>query len=185
MEDNKTVFHVYDGIEEQNNPMPNWWIWLFIFTVAFGFIYWIHYFSGSGPTLKEEYDVAMLAYQEQNGKNLANAPTDTEESLIAYMKGEHEILEGKAIFVAKCAMCHGEKLEGKIGPNLTDKFWTTGNGSRVDVIRVIAKGSAAKGMPPWESQLKPEEIKEVAAYIYSNLGTNPPNAKAPEGVEVK
>lgn len=185
MADNKNATHVYDGIVEQNNPMPDWWIWLFIFTVIFSFIYWIHYTSGSGPTLKQEFDVAMLAYQEKADKNAANLPADSEEALIAFMKSENALLGGKEIYTAKCAMCHGDQLEGKIGPNLTDKFWTNGNGSRVDVVKVIVKGSAAKGMPPWESQLKPNEIKAVAAYVYSKIGSNPPNAKAPEGVEAK
>ncbi|MEK6627313.1 MAG: cbb3-type cytochrome c oxidase N-terminal domain-containing protein [Bdellovibrionota bacterium] len=185
MENNKQSFHVYDGIEEQNNPMPDWWIWLFILTVIFSLIYWLHYTSGSGVTLKEEYDVAIKAYQEKNSQNLNNSSSETEESLMAFMKSENSILEGKNIYSAKCAMCHGVQLEGKIGPNLTDTFWITGKGTRVDVVKVIQKGAPAKGMPPWEALLKPEEIKYVASYVFSKKGSNPSNAKISEGVEVK
>jgi cytochrome c oxidase cbb3-type subunit 3 len=53
------------------------------------------------------------------------------------------------------------------------------------VLHTIAKGSAAKGMPPWEGVLKPKEIKDVFAYVYSKIGSQPANPKAPEGNEVK
>lgn len=178
-------FHVYDGIVEQNNPMPGWWIWLFILTVAFGFVYWVHYFSGSGPTLIQEYDEAFKKYQQETEKMAMVAQVETEETLTSYMKGEVVIASGAEIYASKCAMCHGEKLEGKIGPNLTDKFWTTGDGSRLAILHTIAKGSGAKGMPPWEGMLKAKELKDVAAFVYSKVGSNPPQAKAPEGSEVK
>lgn len=176
--------HVYDGIVEQNNPMPGWWIWLFIFCIIFAFIYWLHYFVG-GQTLKQEYDQAYKIYLENVDKAASVAQVETEDTLMAYMKSEMALTNGAAIFSAKCAMCHGEHLEGKIGPNLTDKFWTTGDGSRMAVHHTITKGSSAKGMPPWEGMLKPKEIKDVAAFVYSKIGSNPANAKAPEGNEAK
>lgn len=184
MDDNKNTHHVYDGIEEQDNPMPGWWVWLFILCVIFAFVYWIHYFSGSGPTLYQEYTEALKEYRENVDKN-AGSVVETEESLMAYMKSEVVQTEGAAIFAAKCAICHGEHLEGKIGPNLTDRFWTTGDGSRMAVVRTITKGSPVKGMPPWDTQLKAAEIKSVAAFVYSKIGSNPANPKAPEGNEVK
>lgn len=176
--------HVYDGIIEENNPMPDWWIWLFFLCIIFAFIYWIHYFTGNGPTLKEEYDIAMKNY-EQMIESGTSKQVETEETLMMYMKGETSLSNGAGIFTSKCAMCHGDKLEGKIGPNLTDMFWTTGDGSRMAVLHTISKGSAAKGMPPWEGMLKPNEIKDVTGFVYSKIGSNPPNPKAPEGVETK
>ncbi len=176
--------HVYDGIVEQNNPMPDWWIWLFFLCIIFAFVYWLHYFTGNGPTLLEEYNVDIKKYEEVVAKGSSNQ-VETEESLMAYMKGETALTNGASIFTSKCAMCHGDKLEGKIGPNLTDTFWVAGDGSRVAVYHTIAKGSAAKGMPPWEGMLKPNELKDVTAFVYSKIGSNPPNAKAPEGIEAK
>lgn len=184
IDNNSKEVHVYDGIQEQNNPMPNWWIWLFILCVIFSALYYLHYASGSGPDLKQEYDIAWQEYKDSVEKNAGNA-VETEESLMAFMKSENALQEGQQLFSAKCAICHGASLEGKIGPNLTDNFWTTGNGSRIDLVRVIAKGSPAKGMPPWDTQLKASEIKSVAAFVYSKIGSNPANAKAPEGNEVK
>lgn len=177
--------HIYDGIVEQNNPMPEWWKWLFILSIAFSFNYWLHYETGSGPTLKQEYDEALKKYQEDVDRAAGQTQADTEESLAGYMKSEPALANGAGVFALKCAMCHGENLEGKIGPNLTDAFWTTGNGSRMAVLQVIAKGSAAKGMPPWEGMLKAKEIKDVTAFVYSKIGSQPANPKAPEGTEVK
>lgn len=187
MENNNEVEknHVYDGIVEQNNPMPSWWVALFILSCIFAFIYFIHYESGSGPTLQQEYLVDFKNFKEQLEKKSPPASTDTEETLKAYMNDESALHEGVLIYKSKCAMCHGEHLEGKIGPNLTDSFWMTGNGSRMAIVHTVTIGSPIKGMPPWQNILKPAEIKNVAAYIFSKLGSNPANPKAPEGVEVK
>lgn len=180
------VKHTYDGIVEENNPMPMWWIVIFIGCVGFAFLYWMHYTSGSGPTLYEEYSINLQTYKNKIEKQQdQSGQMETEESLTAYMKIENNILEGGSVFSAKCAMCHGEHLEGKIGPNLTDAYWSVGDGSRIAIVNTIQKGSAAKGMPPWEGLLKPSEIKKVASYVYSKIGSNPANAKAPEGIEIK
>jgi len=177
--------HIYDGIVEQNNPMPEWWIWLFIFTIIFAAMYWLHYQVGGGPTLTEEYQQAMQEYKNDIEKNLPQIPVETEDTLTVYMKNEMALSEGSKIYAEKCVVCHGVNLEGKIGPNLTDNYWVNGNGSRLSLVGIISKGSAAKGMPPWESLLKPGEIKNVATYVYSKIGTHPPFAKAPDGIKVK
>lgn len=177
--------HVYDGIEEENNPMPQWWIWLFILTIIFSFHYWIHYQFGGGENLKQEYKQAMDLYQQQMDKASSSGVPETEESLMAYMKNESAISAGAATFAEKCAMCHGEHLQGKVGPNLTDHFWINGNGTRVDIVHVITNGSPAKGMPPWGGMLKPIEIKNVAAFVFSKRDSNPVDAKPPEGHKVE
>jgi mono/diheme cytochrome c family protein len=87
---------------------------------------------------------------------------------------------GKDIFSISCASCHGPAGEGGIGPNMTDEYWLHG-GSINDIISTIEKGVPAKGMIPWRGQLKPEQILQVASYISTLQGTNPPNAKAPQG----
>ncbi len=183
--DKSKVHSVFDGIVEENNPMPTWWSWLFILTVIYAFLYWLHYEMGGGPSLKQEYDQALAIYQKNIEKNAAELPTDTEESLTTYMKNEKFLLEGAQIFSDKCAMCHGLSLEGKIGPNLTDEYWVNGTGQRRDIVKVISNGSTVKGMPAWQSLLKPTEIKNVAAFVFSKIGSNPVNPKAPDGLRVK
>lgn len=179
------VKHVYDGIVEENNPMPAWWIWLFIGTIIFSALYYLHYEVGGGQTLKQEYETAFKSHMDSHSGAATGGSADTEESLAVFAKNEAHLLAGAKIFAEKCAMCHGNDLEGKIGPNLTDKYWIFGKGSFMDIHHTIAKGSAAKGMPPWEGLLKPDELRSVVAFVHSKIGSNPANPKAPDGTEVK
>jgi cytochrome c oxidase cbb3-type subunit 3 len=152
MSENKEKFHEYDGIIEHDNPLPTWWLWTFFLTIIFAFIYFLHYEVANGPTLKAAF----------SAEGIVNA--------------------GKAVFESKCTACHGQELQGLIGPNLTDKFWIHG-GNRMDIVKVIREGVSDKGMPPWGPILKKEEVYSVTAYILSKQGSNPAGAKAPEGQE--
>ena len=97
-----------------------------------------------------------------------------------------DVESGKALFAAKaCFACHGMSGEGNaIGPNLTDDFAKNGC-SIEDITTVINKGVAGTTMVAYEAQLKPEEIKQLAAFITSLKGSNPANAKAAEGEKCK
>jgi len=102
------------------------------------------------------------------------------------MPAGDDVDAGKALFSGKaCFACHGMNGEGNaIGPNLTDDFSKHGC-SVEDVINVITKGAAGTTMVAYEAQLKPEEIKQLAAFIMSLKGSNPANAKAAEGDKCK
>jgi len=93
---------------------------------------------------------------------------------------------GKALFSAKaCFACHGMNGEGNaIGPNLADDFSKHGC-SEDDIVKVITDGAAGTTMVAYKAQLKPEEIKQLAAFIVSLQGSNPANAKAAEGDKCK
>ncbi len=67
-----------------------------------------------------------------------------------------------------------------IGPNLTDDAWIHG-GTMSEIHHTIVESVLAKGMPPWGKLLKPDQVDAVTAYVASLKGTNPPNAKPPEG----
>ncbi|MCK5078305.1 MAG: c-type cytochrome, partial [Bacteroidales bacterium] len=84
------------------------------------------------------------------------------------------------IYDKSCLVCHLSKGEGLIGPNLTDQYWMYG-GSIEDVIDIIVVGVPSKGMISWKDQLSPKQIQEVSSFILSLQGTNPPNAKEPQG----
>jgi cytochrome c oxidase cbb3-type subunit 3 len=87
---------------------------------------------------------------------------------------------GRSRFARTCAACHGENAQGLIGPNLTDDRWIHG-GTVEQVFQSVAKGWPAKGMPPWGRVVKPEELAALVSYVRSIQGSNPPNARAPEG----
>jgi cytochrome c oxidase cbb3-type subunit 3 len=175
--------HDYDGIQEYDNPLPNWWLWGFFGTIIFGFIYLMHYTVGSGPTLQEELQVSMSHIE---GLSAQGPKSDESEEELSQMMGKQGVVaNGKALFATRCAVCHGENGQGLIGPNLTDNYWIHGQGTRKTIIAIIRQGVPEKGMPSWEPMLKSDEIMAVAAHVYSLKGTRPPNPKAPQGEEIK
>jgi mono/diheme cytochrome c family protein len=99
---------------------------------------------------------------------------------VVLLTDEADLSAGKSIFATNCVICHGSAGEGLVGPNLTDEYWIHG-GSLEAIVQTIKVGNPAKGMVPWEPILSEREILQVASYIRSLQGTNPPNAKAPEG----
>lgn len=169
--------HNYDGITELDNPLPSWWLWTFFITIIFSFLYYIHYELGGGPSLKTELTAAMVEIEKNKGKD-ANL-METEDTLVQAMNGTESA--GANVFAEKCAACHGKELQGQIGPNLTDKYWIHGKGTRVDIVKVVREGVLEKGMPNWNQMLKKEEVYSVVAFILSKKGSNPANAKAPQG----
>ncbi len=157
--------HNYDGIQEYDNPLPNWWLITFFGTIIFGFIYFVHYVgSGVGPTLMDEFKASMEKVEHQIAKS--GGESQSEEVLAAlFMKPENLAL-GREVFQAKCASCHAPEGGGLIGPNLSDRFWINGKGTRKDIYTVVAEGVVQKGMPSWESLLKKEELIAVSSLVY-------------------
>lgn len=175
--------HEYDGIQEYDNPLPNWWLMTFFGTVIFAFIYWLHYEVGGGPSLQAELKQALLAIQAH--RQTVAVKELSEADLEAMLKDPQMAVAGAAAFTGKCAACHGPELQGGIGPNLTDAFWIHGKGTRLDIMQTIQKGVADKGMPAWESLLSQNEILSLTALILSKQDTNPVGAKAPQGEKVR
>lgn len=170
--------HSYDGIRELDNHLPPWWTWLFYGTVAWAVIYMIVYHVGGWlPLSTDEY----LAEVEQIQKLRASQEVaQIDETSLEYTAETDFINKGKEIFVSNCASCHRIDGGGGIGPNLTDTYWLHG-GSVRDVFAVIKNGVQEKGMISWAAILKPEEIRNAAFFIMSIQGSNPAEAKAPQG----
>ena len=173
----------FDGIKELNNPAPNWIVLIFLVTIAFSLIYAIRYFGypNNGKDQVSEYKQSSAEFDKAHA-NQADAgkggPVVGQEEMLA---------SGALLFTQKgCIACHGMKGEGNvIGPNLTDNFWLNGC-SMENVTHMITEGKPEKGMTPFKTMLTQDEIKNVAAFILKKLvGSNPPNPKAPQGVECK
>jgi len=173
--------HNYDGIKELDNNLPPWWLYGFYASIIFAGIYLARYHIFDGATQKEEYLVevaeAKAAVEEykKNAKGLVDANT------VELLTGEEDINAGKAIFSGNCAACHKIDGGGGIGPNLTDSYWILGGGIK-NVFNTISEGGrAGKGMVSWKTDLKPDEIAQVASYVLSLHGTTPADPKDPEG----
>jgi cytochrome c oxidase cbb3-type subunit 3 len=172
--------HDYDGIRELDNALPPWWKYGFYFTILVGFIYLLNFHvfgSGKNPTEEYEYEVAKAKIVQEN-YNAKNADKIDEKNIQMAAAGGIEV--GKEIFASVCWICHGKLGEGGTGPNLTDDYWIH-QGSLNDIYKSIKIGYPEKGMQAWEKNYSPKEISNISSYIKSLHGTNPPNAKAPQG----
>lgn len=171
--------HDFDGIQELDNVLPPWWLYLFYFTIAWAIVYMFHYhILGTGDLQIAEYEneikQAQVLYQKSS-----QSMGETEMAMEAYTDADN-LAKGKEVFMTNCFVCHGELGEGGIGPNLTDKFWIHG-GTMAEIVQTINVGVPPKGMISWRPVLSQEAIRQVSSYILSLQGTNPPDAKEPEG----
>jgi len=173
--------HDYDGIKELDHNLPNWWINLFILTVVFSVPYYIYYEFAGGPSLDDELNTDLAKVMEVRKAAEAADGGFNEEAYKSIVKTGLEV--GKKVYMEKCMACHGDKLQGVVGPNLTDVYWITGNGSAKTTFEVIKNGVLEKGMPAWSEMLNKDEMYAVTAYIESKKGTNPAGAKAPQGTK--
>lgn len=167
------VEHEYDGIQEYDNPLPGWWVWLFVATVVFTPIYIVYYHFGEGDLVAEEYAADLAALREAEAARAMQAGEVTEEVLAALMNDQATLEAGAALYRTNCTVCHGEQGEGKIGPNLTDDYWLHG-GTLVQIHRTIDQGVPEKGMLAWGKTLPPEDIRRLAAWVGSLRGKNVP-----------
>ncbi len=172
--------HEYDGIKELDNNLPPWWKYLFYVTIIFSFIYMLHYHVlGTGKLSDEEYK-AEVEYAELQLAMFTGVSTVIDETTVKLLTEPAALFSGKEIYGKNCAACHGQRGEGLVGPNLTDEYWIHG-GSISDIFVVVRDGIPEKGMLPWRGLLSPSQMQDVSSYVISMYGTDPPNAKAPEG----
>ncbi len=206
----KLLDHNFDGIRELDNFLPPWWTWLFILTIIFSAGYYLHYHVFETGDLQDveyykevnpewaESDLKMVgpSYRynspykgsdkvttvaSNNVSDISNEDKIIENAVVTMVLTDNQSIEnGKSIYTTNCLACHGANGEGLIGPNFCDSNWIHG-GAIEDLVRIINVGVPAKGMIPWDKTLTPEQILQVASYILTLEGTNPPNQKAPEG----
>jgi cytochrome c oxidase cbb3-type subunit III len=162
--------HSYDGIQEYDKRLPNWWLYTLYIMIVFWVGYWGYYEwfrVGLDGTRALEGELARI----EAGK-LASATQVDDASLWLMSRNPAFVEAGKATYNANCAACHLASLRGKgenptaIGPDLTDTQWIHG-GRPLEVYAVIDKGVMTKGMPGWGPVLGSRKITETVAYILS------------------
>jgi cytochrome c oxidase cbb3-type subunit III len=185
-EDQLIEGHHYDGIKEYDNPMPGWWVWIFIITIVWSVIYvagvhvfgFINTYEDDLAQSQEQLRLIREAYAEANQQF---EPDDA--TLAAFALDPARVERGAAHYASLCSACHGDQGQGLIGSNLVDGYWQHG-GTDAEIFHILTVGVPAKGMPAWDRTLSPEGRAEVVAFIRSIQGTDPPNPKGPEGVFV-
>ena len=172
--------HEIDGIQELDNNLPRWWVWVFYLTIVFSIVYvgYYHVFK-AGDLQAAEYKKEFTAGEALK----AGALTKFENDLGTLMPStdKTKLSNGQLVFVKNCAPCHRADAGGLVGPNLCDEYWIHGS-NFVDNVKTILNGVPEKGMLTWKGVLKPDEIYEVASYIYTLRGTQPPNPKPAENL---
>lgn len=177
----RLIDHSYDGIQEYDNPMPAWWVFVFWATIVFSVFYYVNPANtGLGKGRETEYAEDMAAFRAAHP---VNAGGGSPAELMAVVAKPSEVAEGKKVYAAKCAACHAVDGGGQIGPNLTDDAWIHG-GTIDSIYATVNAGVLAKGMPAWGKLLKPDEMTEVVAYVWTLHGTTPAKPKEPQGVVV-
>ena len=182
----KTTGHIYDGIEELDNPLPAWWFYMFVITIVWGIGYLIVYpgmgnYAGAiGWTQVGQYDKEVAAaeekYRDMRDRYLA---LPVEE--IAVDPAVRKM--GMRLFANNCAQCHGADAGGAYGfPNLRDDDWIYG-GDAATIKATLVNGRQAV-MPAWGSVIGDEGIADVTQYVLSLNGRDVDSAKVEAGKTV-
>ena len=170
-----TTGHVWDeDLREMNNPMPRWWMWLFVITIIFAFAY-LAIYPGLGKYSGKLNWTQTGAYDAEVAK--ANAELEPLYARFASMKPEEIAVDpqavaiGERLFMNNCAQCHGSDAHGSKGfPNLTDNDWLYG-GTPEKIHETLVNGRMGN-MPPMAAAVgTPEEVRNLANYVMSLSGS--------------
>ena len=183
--DDLTTGHIWDEtLQEMNNPLPRWWLWLFILTMVFAVFYYIAYpglgsFGGQlGWTSQNEYDQEITQANKALEPIYAAFDAQAPEKLAGDPKA---MAVGERLFMNNCSQCHGSDARGSKGfPNLTDKDWLHG-GSPDKINETITKGRVGQ-MPPMAAAVgTPEDVRNVSQYVLSMSGSPHDSVRAALG----
>jgi cytochrome c oxidase cbb3-type subunit III len=178
--------HEWDGIKEMNNPLPRWWVWLFVITIIFGLGY-LTIFPGLGSYTGKLGWTSANQYDEEVKK--ANQALEPIYAKYAAMRVEDLSKNpdakaiGERLFMNNCAQCHGSDAKGSRGfPNLTDNDWLHG-GTPEKIKETITNGRIGM-MPPMAAAVGTEDdVLNVANYVLSLSGSMNDSGRAKLGKE--
>ncbi|GAA6181440.1 cytochrome-c oxidase, cbb3-type subunit III [Shimia sp. NS0008-38b] len=202
-DDPNTTGHEWDGIEEFDNPMPRWWLWVFYATIVWAIGYSIAYPAWPGissatagvlgwstrANVAADIQAAEDKLAPINAKleaaELTSIATDAE-------LGPYAVSAGDAVFKTWCAQCHGSGAAGAVGyPNLLDNAWLWG-GDVENIYLTIKHGirneedddARYSEMPAFGDLLEKEEIDQVVNFVMSLSGEAIDTAQVAAGAVV-
>ena len=178
-----TTGHVYDGIEEYDNPLPAWWFWKFVGTVVFAVVYLILY-----PGLGNFKGTLGWTQQGQWQESVDKAAVQLDAKFAAYAARDIDDLAGdpaaqrmgRRLFNNNCSVCHGIGGTGFNGfPDLTDNDWLYG-GDADAIVASVTNGRFGV-MPAWGAALQDEGVRNVSEYVLAMSGQEHDAAQAQAG----
>ncbi|QQL46081.1 cbb3-type cytochrome c oxidase N-terminal domain-containing protein [Sulfuriroseicoccus oceanibius] len=169
--------HEYDGIQEFDQKLPNWWLWTFYITVIFFAVFWVLYYQvGSGATddekMENELDRIARIEAERLERELGVL---SDAKLWEASRNTAFVEEGRKQFMETCAVCHGRDLSATndgiklSGVPLNDSEWLYGS-DPMNVLNIVTNGSPdkTKGMQAWEPVLGKTRVTKVVAFVLSH-----------------
>ncbi|AFO46578.1 MULTISPECIES: cytochrome-c oxidase, cbb3-type subunit III [Pseudomonas] len=183
----ETMGHSFDGIEEYDNPLPKWWFWLFVGTLAFSVGYLILYpglgnWKGILPGYENGWTGANEWQKEMDKADARFGPIFAKYAAMPVeevAKDPQALKMGSRLFASNCSVCHGSDAKGAFGfPNLTDNDWRWGGDP--DTIKTTIMSGRHGVMPAWAEVIGDQGVADVAAFVVSKLDgrTLPEGAKA-------
>jgi cytochrome c oxidase cbb3-type subunit 3 len=166
-----TTGHVWDGdLREMNNPLPRWWVWLFVITIVFAGAYFVIYpglgsFSGNAKwTSVGQYELEVAKGNAEVAPLYAKFAAMTPEDM---SRDPQAMAIGERLFMNNCSQCHGSDARGSKGfPNLTDADWL--HGGAPEKIKETLIGGRIGNMPPMAAAVgSADDVKNVANYVLS------------------
>ena len=180
-----TTGHVWDGdLREMNNPLPRWWVYLFIITIVFSVVYLVLYpglgtYAGTlGWTSVEEHAQEMAQGEKDVAPLYAKFASMRPEDV---SRDPQAMAIGERLFMNNCSQCHGSDARGSKGfPNLTDGDWLYG-GTPEKILETITLGRIGN-MPSMAAAVgSPADVSNVANYVLSLSGSPHDSLKAALG----
>jgi cytochrome c oxidase cbb3-type subunit III len=180
--------HEYDGIQEYDQKLPNWWLFTFYGAVVWFVVYWVLYYHTD--TFKSSHQLVqerIVAIQQAKSAELEKTLATLSDSILVHeWAAKHEVVTaGEAIYLSNCSACHAADLSATMtagtvtvplpGLPLNDGQWKFG-GRPMDIFKIINEGSPASSegfngakMQVWGQTLSPKQIAEVTAFLIAKL----------------
>jgi cytochrome c oxidase cbb3-type subunit 3 len=168
----ETTGHDFDGIQEYDNPLPLWWVGLFVATIVFAIGYLVYYpglgnFPGLGHWTSHEQWQRDVDAQRAEFAPLYQRLAAMSEAELHDNKQAQQI--GRRLFLNNCSSCHGASARGGFGfPNLTDDEWQWGGD--FDAIKTTIRGGRTAAMPAWGPALGESGVADMTQYVLSLSG---------------
>lgn len=183
----ETMGHVWDeDLEEYNNPLPRWWLYMFVATLIWGCLYLLYYpglgaFAGVGDwSSTGQYEKEKAAAEEKYSPIFEQYFNTDMKQLVS---NDDAMEIGERLYASYCTQCHGSDARGARGyPNLRDDNWQWG-GEPENIYTSIVNGRQA-GMPAWDGILTREEIFNVVSYVEQMSGRTVDAKHAALGKEI-
>ena len=171
-EEEKIRPHTFDGIQEFDKRLPNWWLNTLYGAIAFSIVYWFVYqIARVIPSDGAQVDAAMAQIA---AVRMTSAFDVTDDAKFWEMSKNTVFVDaGKQTFNSLCATCHTVNLTGAVGPNLVDHAWLHG-GTPKEIYQTVNGGVTAKGMLAWGPVLGTRKTAEVVAYVLSHHAAGEP-----------